>query len=376
MHDDTFLTALTGHFDAHEEQLRAVALRITGSPAEAEEALAEARAALGRDEDATVRAWLTATVGRACVRRLQERGRRDGGAGGVTGVRGRGRDRGRERGPGWDGGAEVHGAGEPGRDSGAETHRAGEPGRDSGTETHRTGGPGRYNGAEIHRAGEPGWDSGAETHRTGEPGRDSGAETHRTGRGDRGHSGGGSDGVGSLWLALLVMLERLGGEERLAYVLHDVFGLSVSETARVIGGSPEGAARLARRARERMRGGGAARTEGERERQGVVVARFLAAARARDVRALVAVLDPEVVAYAEGGPVHGVAAVAETAAVFARRAEVSRPALVEGAVGRSASRPAGRSRRSRPPCAGTGSSRSPHHRGGPVRALDLAFPDS
>ncbi|MGW8765972.1 sigma factor-like helix-turn-helix DNA-binding protein [Streptomyces sp. NPDC055815] len=279
MHEDTFLTALTGRFDAHEEQLRAVALRITGSPAEAEEALAAARAGLRQDDDATVRAWLTAAVGEACVRRLQERG-----------------------------------------------------------------GEGRRAGAGSFGGGVPASEEA---------------------------------GVGSLWLALLVMLERLGGEERLAYVLHDVFGLPADETARIVGGSPEAAARLAGRARERIRGGGAARTEGEEGRQRAVVDRFLAAVRTRDVRLLVAVLDPEVVAYAEGGPVHGVAAVAETAVAFARRADVSRPALVDGAVGavgfasgRPVSAFAATLRRDRIVALSltTGEDR--------VRGLDLAFPDS
>ncbi|MFI2736198.1 sigma factor-like helix-turn-helix DNA-binding protein [Streptomyces sp. NPDC018711] len=304
MHDDTFLTALTGRFDAHEERLRAVALRITGSPAEAEEALAEARAGLGRDEDATVRAWLTAAVGRACMRKVQERKVQERGAEGRW--RGRGDGALGDGGPEWDG---------------------------------------------DNRGGRGDWGGGS-------------------------NGGDGSDGVESLWLVLLVVLEGLGGEERLAYVLHDVFGLPAHETARVLGGSPEAAARLARRARERIRGGGVAGAEGERERQRVVVARFLAAACARDVRALVAVLDPEVVAYSEGGPVHGVAAVAETAAAFARRAEVSRPALVEGAVGAvgfAAGRPvsalAAALRRDRIVALSltTGEDR--------VRALDLAFPD-
>ncbi|MFH8626698.1 sigma factor-like helix-turn-helix DNA-binding protein [Streptomyces vietnamensis] len=295
MHDDTFLTALAGRFDAHEEQLRAVALRITGSPAEAEEALAAARAGLRHDEGATVRAWLTAAVGQACVRRLQERGARG-------------------RGPGWHGRA-FEAAGEPRPDG----------------------------GERGNRVDEAAW----------------------------------ADGLGSLWLALLVMLERLGGEERLAYVLHDVFGLPADETARILGGSPEAAARLARRARERLRGGGAARTEGEQERRRAVVDLFLAAARARDARALVAVLDPDVVAYSEYGPVHGVAAVAETAAAFARCTDVSRPALVDGAVGAvgfAAGRPvsafAATLRRDRIVALSltTGEDR--------VRALDLAFPDS
>ncbi|MFI8767120.1 RNA polymerase subunit sigma-70 [Streptomyces sp. NPDC053792] len=301
MHDDTFLTALTGRFDAHEEQLRAVALRITGSSAAAEEALAATRAGLGRDGGATERAWLTAAVSEACVRGLQERG-----------------------------------AGERWR------------GRQDGV------GPDR-----AVRGPERAPQRGSE----GDPA--------------RGPEGGLPDGVDSLWVALLVMLERLGSEGRLAYVLHDAFGLPPCETARIIGRSPEAAARLARQARERIRGGGAARTEGERGRQRAVVDRFLAAARARDVRALVAVLDPEVVAYAAGGPVHGVAAVAETAAAFARGADVSRPALVDGAVGAvgfAAGRPvsavAATLRRGRIVALSLTAGEDL------VRALDLAFPDS
>ncbi|WP_241776112.1 nuclear transport factor 2 family protein [Streptomyces exfoliatus] len=61
--------------------------------------------------------------------------------------------------------------------------------------------------------------------------------------------------------------------------------------------------------------------------------RFLAAARARDARALAAVLAPDAVAYSAGGPVHGAPAVAEAAAAFARLADVARPALVDGSVG-------------------------------------------
>ncbi|GGW11935.1 sigma factor-like helix-turn-helix DNA-binding protein [Streptomyces narbonensis] len=136
-----------------------------------------------------------------------------------------------------------------------------------------------------------------------------------------------------MWLALLVVLEGLGAEERLAYVLHDLFGLPPDETARVTGGSPGDAARLARRVRERIRGGGAARADGGPGRQRAVVGRFLAAARARDARALAAVLAPDVVAYSERGPVHGAPAVAEAAVAFARLAGVARPALVDGSVG-------------------------------------------
>ncbi|ROQ31242.1 RNA polymerase sigma-70 factor (ECF subfamily) [Streptomyces sp. PanSC19] len=332
MHDDTFLTALAGRFDAHEEQLRAVALRIAGSPAEAEAALAAARAELGRDDGATVRAWLTATVGRACVRGLQERGA----------------ERRWREGP--EGNGRVPGDEDAGIGSGPTPGAGGGAGREPGAGGTGSGGGGAGGGGgRVPRAGGEGAGSDGDTRHD----------------------------VESLWLALLVMLERLGGEERLAYVLHDVFGLPPYETARIVGGSPDAAARLARRARERLRGGGASRTEGERGRQRAVVDRFLAAARARDARALAAVLAPDVVAYSEDGPVHGVAAVAETAAAFAGRADVSRPALVDGAVGAvgfAAGRPVSAVgatlRRGR---IVTLSLTSGEDR---VRALDLAFPDS
>ncbi|WP_030316135.1 sigma factor-like helix-turn-helix DNA-binding protein [Streptomyces flavochromogenes] len=244
MHDDTFPAALAGRFDAHEEQLRRAALRMTGSKAEADAALAAVRAGLGRDVEASVRAWLTALVTQECVR---GRGRRRAGEG-------------------------------PGRRSAA--------GAGGGVEDT----------AGVRAGGE---------------------------------SGGGGE---SVWLALILVLESLGDEERIAYVLHDVFGLPSYETARITGDSPEKVARPARRARERVRGRGTAHEEGIR-RQRAVVDLFLAAARARDAHTLAAVLDPDVVAHSDRGPVHGAPAVAEGAAAFARFADVARPALVDGAVG-------------------------------------------
>ncbi|MFG3036572.1 sigma factor-like helix-turn-helix DNA-binding protein [Streptomyces sp. NPDC048330] len=283
MSDDTFLTALTVRFDAHEERLRGVALRMMGSAAEAEEMLAVTRAGLGRDEDASVRAWLTALVGRTCVRGLQERG-----------AAGRWRS---------------HGATE-------------DPEDEAVTDPHDDDG-GAEAAPEVPAAARP-------------------AESGSPARGPVPEVGAGDDGAGpgaaragaeSVWLALLVVLESLGGEERLAYVLHDLFGLPARETARITGGSPAEVARLARRARDRVRGVGAVRTAEDPGRQRLVVDRFLTAARARDARALAAVLDPDVVAYSDRGPVHGAPAVAEGAAAFARFADVSRPALVDGAVG-------------------------------------------
>ncbi|MFD7325533.1 RNA polymerase subunit sigma-70 [Streptomyces sp. NPDC059875] len=140
--------------------------------------------------------------------------------------------------------------------------------------------------------------------------------------------------VDSVWLALFVVLESLTPGERLAYALHELFGLPLGEVAHLTGRTPEEAGRLAGRARLRVRGsGGREPAAAEPGRRRAVVEVFLAAARARDARALAAVLDPDVVAHSENGPVHGAPAVAQGAAAFARLAAVAKPALVNGATG-------------------------------------------
>ncbi len=142
----------------------------------------------------------------------------------------------------------------------------------------------------------------------------------------------------SVGLALLVVLETLAPAERLAFVLHDLFGVPFDEIAPIVGRSPTAARQLASRARRRVRGA-APVPDADTSRQREVVDAFLSAARNGDLDALVAVLDPEVVARADGGPhrpsllVHGPAAVARQALGYARFAQVARPALVNGAAG-------------------------------------------
>ena len=76
-------------------------------------------------------------------------------------------------------------------------------------------------------------------------------------------------------------------------------------------------------------------------RQRKVVDAFVAAARAGDFDALLAVLDPDVVVRADGGParpgasreVRGARAVAEQALAFSRLAAAAQPVLVNGAAG-------------------------------------------
>jgi RNA polymerase sigma factor (sigma-70 family) len=142
----------------------------------------------------------------------------------------------------------------------------------------------------------------------------------------------------SVGLALLVVLDTLNPAERLAFVLHDMFGVPFEEIAPIVGRSPSAARQLASRARRRVQGAtNVPDTDLTRQRE--VVDAFLAAARGGDFDALVAVLDPDVVlrsdlsaAHAVGSrEVRGSPAVARTAAKG--RARAARPALVNGTVG-------------------------------------------
>jgi len=142
----------------------------------------------------------------------------------------------------------------------------------------------------------------------------------------------------SVGLALLVVLETLSPPERLAFVLHDMFGVRFEEIGQIIDRSPQAARQLANRARHRIRD---ARTQPDPDldAQREVVDAFLAAAREGDFERLVAVLDPDVVSrgdFGRGVPlreVRGAEAVASNALMFQRLGLEIRPALVNGAVG-------------------------------------------
>jgi len=104
----------------------------------------------------------------------------------------------------------------------------------------------------------------------------------------------------SVGLALLVALDTLSPAERLAFVLHDTFGVPFDEISPIVGRSPTAARQLASRARRRVRGATPV-SETDPARQRKVVDAFLAAARSGDFDALLAVLDPEVVLRADYG---------------------------------------------------------------------------
>ncbi|MFC4053692.1 sigma-70 family RNA polymerase sigma factor [Actinomadura syzygii] len=146
--------------------------------------------------------------------------------------------------------------------------------------------------------------------------------------------------VDSVGRAMLVVLDALGPAERVAFVLHDVFAVPFDQIAAVVDRSPDAAKKLASRARRRVRGAPAA-PPAELAAQRRVVEAFLAAARDRDLDALLAVLAPGVVrpaeaaALAPGRPrtVTDAAAVAREMQMFGRRARYAAPALVGGAAG-------------------------------------------
>jgi RNA polymerase sigma-70 factor, ECF subfamily len=106
----------------------------------------------------------------------------------------------------------------------------------------------------------------------------------------------------SVGVALLVVLETLSPAERLAFVLHDMFGVPFDEIGPMVERSPEAARQLASRARRRVRGA-APTPDADMNRQRELVEAFLDAARGGDFEALLATLDPDVVMRADPGPV-------------------------------------------------------------------------
>jgi RNA polymerase sigma factor (sigma-70 family) len=140
--------------------------------------------------------------------------------------------------------------------------------------------------------------------------------------------------------ALLVVLDRLTTSERVAFVLHDSFGVPFAEIGRIVGTTPSSAKTLASRARRKVRGTPSVPAS-ELARQRTVVEAFLAAAREGDLPGLVAVLAPDVVRRADpmvlppGAPteLRGAQAVAEQTLLLSRRAQLAEPALIDGEVG-------------------------------------------
>jgi RNA polymerase sigma-70 factor (ECF subfamily) len=146
----------------------------------------------------------------------------------------------------------------------------------------------------------------------------------------------------SIGLALLVVLESLTPAERLAFVLHDVFGMPFGEIAPLVERSPAATRQLASRARRRVRAEAPEPDADVAVQQGVVDA-VLAAARKGDFHALLQVLDPNVVLRIDGGPnaprplarppIIGAEAVANEARGFRDVGVKVVPVIVNGAPG-------------------------------------------
>jgi RNA polymerase sigma-70 factor (ECF subfamily) len=143
----------------------------------------------------------------------------------------------------------------------------------------------------------------------------------------------------SVGLALLVVLDALTPAERLAFVLHDVFGVPFADIAAALERSEAAAQQLASRARRRVRT--APEPDRDLERQQRVVQAFFAASRDGDFDALLEVLDPNVELRIDGGVLradaslvlHGADAVAAHTATYSALYPFVIPALVNGTAG-------------------------------------------
>ena len=252
----------TEEFEQNRDHLRAVAQRMLGSAAEADDAVQEAWLRLSRSDTAEVenmRAWLTTVVSRICLDMLRAR------------------------------------------------------------QTRREDLVDEWSGQPVVALFED---------RAGDPE----------------HEALLADSVG---VALMVVLDTLAPAERLAFVLHDMFGVPFDEIGPIIDRNAGAARQLASRARRRVRGAHApdAATLGQQRK---VVEAFLAASREGDFEALLEVLDPDVVFRAEAGTAgplvpasvrgaEGVATIVlERGAPFAH---LGRPALVDGKPGAIVSLP-------------------------------------
>jgi len=140
----------------------------------------------------------------------------------------------------------------------------------------------------------------------------------------------------SVGLALLVVLDTLTPAERLAFVLHDLFGVAFDEIAPILGRSTQAAKMLASRARHRVRTAQAPDPSLRRRR--TVVEAFLAASRDGDFAALLDLLDPDVTARADATAapgatptrLRGAQTVAGQALAFSHRAAHAHVGIVNG----------------------------------------------
>ena len=100
-------------------------------------------------------------------------------------------------------------------------------------------------------------------------------------------------------MAFLVVLEAMTPAERVAFILHDVFRYSFGEVAEIVGRTPAACRQLAVSARRRI--SRAQAPASPTPQQAGIVRAFKAAWEAKDIRALIGLLDPDATATADGG---------------------------------------------------------------------------
>jgi RNA polymerase sigma-70 factor (ECF subfamily) len=130
----------------------------------------------------------------------------------------------------------------------------------------------------------------------------------------------------SVNMAFLVVLDSMTPAERVAFILHDVFRYSFAEVAEIVGRTPAACRQLASSARRRIRASQAPASPAVQ--QAGIVRAFKRAWEAKDIDALVALLDPDATAIADGGglavtflhPIEGGAQIARAWVEIANRA--------------------------------------------------------
>lgn len=137
-------------------------------------------------------------------------------------------------------------------------------------------------------------------------------------------------------VALLVVLDALTPTERIAFVLHDVFGQPFDEVAAAVDRSPAAARQLASRARRRLREASAPARD-DRRRERTLVDAWLRAAQHGDLDALLGLLHEDATLHADYGSrtehLAGAAEIAAQAVLSARLAAHSTPILIDGRPG-------------------------------------------
>jgi hypothetical protein len=103
----------------------------------------------------------------------------------------------------------------------------------------------------------------------------------------------------SAGMAFLVVLDSMTPAERVAFILHDVFRYSFAEVAEIVGRTPAACRQLASSARRRIRA--AQPPASPAPQQAEIVMAFKEAWEAKDIHALIGLLDPDATAIADGG---------------------------------------------------------------------------